>query len=95
MDKFRQGITLDASRRLAFWRGRKIRLGAVECAALQLLLDAAGRPVTAASLVEQIWGTSESAEKAREVIRRLRVKLREHNLIETIGREGYRIVPGG
>ena len=86
-------ITLDAARRIAFRRGRAIALGPAECRALQLLLEADGRPVGAADLFAQIWGGTSDAQlqKVREVIRRLRLKLRERNLIETIGGEGYRL----
>lgn len=90
------GITLDAAQRLAFRRGRAIALGPAECLALQLLIEADGKPVGAAELFERIWDGSSAVrlQKVREVIRRLRLKLRERQLIETIGGEGYRIASG-
>jgi DNA-binding response OmpR family regulator len=86
-------LSIDLRTRTAIHRGRSVRLGVRECAALQALIEAGGRVVQPQVILDRVWGASSPVEAARVrgVIRRLRVKLRPADLIETIGREGYRL----
>ena len=89
-------ITLDASRHVVSLRGRRVQLGQRETDVMRVLIEAGGRPVDARAIFQRSWGCEPGAKVARVrgVIGRLRVKLRAAELIETIGREGYRIVAG-
>jgi DNA-binding response OmpR family regulator len=91
----RDDLRLDSARRLA-WRGETLlSLGSKEFGVLEELLAADGRVVSAEELLERVW--DENADPFTSVvkvtIRRLREKLGEPPLIETVARAGYRMSP--
>jgi DNA-binding response OmpR family regulator len=89
----RGGVRLDPARRLASRDGRALDLGPKEFGALELLLAAQGRVVSAEELLERVW--DEMADpfttSVKVTISRLRRKLGDPWVIETITRGGYRI----
>jgi DNA-binding response OmpR family regulator len=86
-------VILDPSRRVALRAGRRLDLSPKEFAVLEHLLGAAGRLVSAEELLERVW--DEAADPfttaVKSTIRRLRVKLGDPPLIETVREGGYRI----
>jgi DNA-binding response OmpR family regulator len=87
------GLRLDSSARQASRDGRPLDLGPKEFGALELLLAAQGRVVSAEELLDRVW--DEMADpfttSVKVTISRLRRKLGEPGLIETIAQAGYRI----
>jgi DNA-binding response OmpR family regulator len=57
------------------------------------LLAAEGRPVTAEELLERVWdqATDPFTTTVKATVNRLRAKLGEPSLIETVRERGYRI----
>ena len=86
-------VTLDPSRRVAFRAGRRLDLSPKEFALLECLLAAGDRVVSAEELLEQVW--DEAADPfttaVKTTVRRLRVKLGEPPVIQTVREGGYRI----
>ncbi|MEV7281450.1 response regulator transcription factor [Streptomyces sp. NPDC093111] len=89
----RAGITLDTPRRQAFRDGRYLRLSPKEFAVLEVLLAAEGTVVSTEELLERAW--DENADPFTSAVRitmsKLRAKLGEPQLIETLPGSGYRI----
>ena len=86
-------LTLDPAARVAFRAGRRLALSRKELAVLECLLEAAGKPVSAEELLAQVWDDDIDPFTAtvKTTIRRLRGKLGEPPLIETVRESGYRI----
>jgi DNA-binding response OmpR family regulator len=88
-----KGITLDPARRVATRSGSHLELGAKELAVLELLMAAGGRVVSAEELLERAW--DEMADPfttaVKVTVSRLRRKLGDPPVIETVERAGYRI----
>jgi DNA-binding response OmpR family regulator len=88
-----KGITLDPARRAATRSGATLELGAKELAVLELLMAADGRVVSAEELLERAW--DEMADPfttaVKVTVSRLRRKLGNPPVIETVERAGYRI----
>jgi DNA-binding response OmpR family regulator len=88
-----KGITLDPGRRVATRYGTDLDLGAKELAVLELLMAAGGRVVSAEELLERAW--DEMADPfttaVKVTVSRLRRKLGDPPVIETVERAGYRI----
>ena len=86
-------ISLDPSRRVAFRAGRRLDLSPKEFAVLECLLASADRVVSAEELLERVW--DEHADPfttaVKTTIRRLRAKLGDPPVIQTIREGGYRI----
>jgi DNA-binding response OmpR family regulator len=86
-------VVLDPSRRIASRAGRRLELSPKEFAVLECLLAAGDRVVSAEELLERVW--DEAADPfttaVKTTIRRLRAKLGEPPLIETVREGGYRI----
>jgi len=89
----RGGLELDPARRTASRDGRPLELGAKEFGVLQLLLAAEGRVVPTEELLERVW--DEMADPfttaVKVTISRLRRKLGDPPVIETVAQAGYRI----
>lgn len=87
------GITLDPGRRLATRHGHALELGPKELAVLELLMAAAGRVVSAEELLERGWDEMADpfSTAVKVTVSRLRRKLGEPPVIETIAQAGYRI----
>jgi DNA-binding response OmpR family regulator len=89
----RADLVVDSARRLA-WRGtRRLELAPKEFGVLELLLAAGDRTVAAEELLERVW--DEAADPLTSAVKitvsRLRAKLGEPQLIETVAKAGYRI----
>ena len=86
-------VTLDPGSRTAFRAGRRLELSPKEFALLECLLASPGRVVSAEELLERVW--DEAADPfttaVKTTIRRLRAKLGDPPVIETIREGGYRI----
>ena len=86
-------LRLDPSRRSASRGGQPLELGPKEFGILELLLAAQGRAVSAEELLGRVW--DEAADPftttVKVTISRLRHKLGDPPMIETIPQAGYRI----
>jgi DNA-binding response OmpR family regulator len=89
----RGDLTLDVARRRAWRAGRLLDLGPKELGVLELLLSARGRVVSTEELLERVW--DEAADPfttaVKVTISRLRRKLGEPPVIDTVAQAGYRI----
>ena len=90
----RGGLRLDPAQRSASRGGRALELGPKEFGALELLLAAQGRVVSAEELLDRVW--DEMADpfttSVKVTISRLRRKLGDPPVIETVAQAGYRIL---
>ena len=88
-----KGITLDPGRRVATRSGATLDLGAKELAVLELLMAASGRVVSAEELLERAWDEMADpfSTAVKVTVSRLRRKLGDPPVIETVERAGYRI----
>jgi DNA-binding response OmpR family regulator len=86
-------LELDTSQRTATWSGELLDLGPKEFGVLEVLLTGKGRVISAEELLERVW--DEAADPfttaVKVTISRLRAKLGDPGLIETIPKVGYRI----
>jgi DNA-binding response OmpR family regulator len=86
-------LTLDTAQRQAARGDTTLDLAPKEFAVLELLLAAQGRAVSAEELLERVW--DEAADPftgaVKITISRLRAKLGDPPLIETVAKSGYRI----
>ena len=89
----RGDLRLDPAHRVATRAGRRLTLTPKEFAVLQLLLEAQGAVVPAEELLEKVW--DEMADPftttVKVTIYRLRAKLGDPPVIETVAQAGYRI----
>jgi DNA-binding response OmpR family regulator len=89
----RAGLALDRARRLATRGGRELPLTRKELGVLEVLLAADGAVVSAEELLERVW--DENADPFTRTVTvtlgRLRRKLGEPDVIETVPGAGYRI----
>jgi DNA-binding response OmpR family regulator len=86
-------VELDPSRRQVSRGGRLLDLGPKEFGVLELLLSAQGRVVSAEEILERVW--DEMADPFTSAVKvtmsRLRRKLGDPPVIETVAQAGYRI----
>jgi DNA-binding response OmpR family regulator len=86
-------LELDPSRRQASRGGRPLDLGPKEFGVLELLLAAQGRVVSAEEILERVW--DEMADPFTSAVKvtmsRLRRKLGDPPVIQTVAQAGYRI----
>ncbi|MFD8645773.1 response regulator transcription factor [Streptomyces zaomyceticus] len=89
----RAGIALDTARRQASRDGRHLQLSRKEFAVLEALLRAEGAVVSGEDLIEQVWeeNTSYRTNAVRVTLSKLRAKLGEPPVVETVPGSGYRI----
>ncbi|MEK9518508.1 DNA-binding response regulator [Streptomyces sp. adm13(2018)] len=89
----RAGIVLDSARRQASRDGRHLQLSRKEFAVLESLLRAEGAVVSGEDLIEQVWeeNTSYRTNAVRVTLSKLRAKLGEPPVVETVPGSGYRI----
>jgi DNA-binding response OmpR family regulator len=78
---------------VALRAGQRLALARKELAVLECLLAADGKPVSAEELLETVWDDEADPFTAtvKNTISRLRAKLGDPPLIETIRESGYRI----
>ncbi len=86
-------LVVDSARRTAFRGDRQLSLSPKEFAVLEHLLAAEGRVISAEELLERVWdeATNPFTTTVKTTIGRLRSKLGEPPLIETVREGGYRI----
>ncbi|MFI9550962.1 response regulator transcription factor [Nonomuraea endophytica] len=86
-------IVVDTARRTAGRAGRTLALAPKEFGVLELLLASKGRAVSAEELLERVW--DEAADPFTGAVKvtmsRLRTKLGDPPVIETVAKLGYRI----
>jgi DNA-binding response OmpR family regulator len=86
-------LSVDPARRTATRAGQRLALTPKEFGVLECLLAADGRPVPAAELLRRVW--DEAADPftttVKTTIGRLRAKLGDPPVIETVRDSGYRI----
>ena len=86
-------LTLDPGRRVALRAGRRLDLSPKEFALLECLLASGGRVLSAEELLERVW--DEQADPfttaVKTTIRRLRAKLGDPPVIQTVREGGYQI----
>ena len=86
-------LVLDTARRCAQRAGRPLALRPKEFGVLELLLAAQGRVVSAEELLERVWDEHADpfSHAVKITISRLRGKLGDPPVIETVAKAGYRI----
>ena len=89
----RAALTFDTARRVVTRDGRAIPLTTKEMAVLEILMSADGAVVSAEDLLEQAWDEHADPFTAtvRVTVARLRRKLGDPPLIETVVGAGYRL----
>ena len=86
-------IELDRAQHRATRQGQPLDLSPKEFGVLELLLSSSGRTISAEELLERVWdeSTDPFTHAVKVTISRLRTKLGEPHVIETVPRAGYRI----
>jgi DNA-binding response OmpR family regulator len=86
-------MSVDPARRVAVRAGRRLPLTPKELAVLEYLLAADGRPVPAEELLERVWDEAADpfTKTVKTTIQRLRAKLGDPPVIQTVRESGYRI----
>jgi DNA-binding response OmpR family regulator len=89
----RRGLVLDPARRQAARDGRPLALSPKEFAVLEVLLRAQGTVVSAETLLERAWDANADpfTSAVRITMSKLRAKLGDPPIIQTIPGTGYRI----
>ena len=86
-------LVVDTAKRKASRGGRELALAPKEFGLLELLLASQGRTVSTEELLERVW--DENADPFTNAVKitmsRLRTKLGEPPVIETVAKSGYRI----
>ena len=88
------GLRMDTARRTAVRGEEELQLTAKEFGVLEVLMEADGAVVTSEDLLERVWDehTDPFTNTVRVTLMRLRRKLGEPDVIETLAGVGYRIV---
>jgi DNA-binding response OmpR family regulator len=86
-------LALDPSHRTATRAGRELSLNPKEFAVLEVLLAAPGVVVPAEEILERVWDEAADpfSQAVRTTISRLRAKLGDPPVIETVAKVGYRV----
>jgi DNA-binding response OmpR family regulator len=86
-------LVVDTARRQARRGERPLQLSPKEFGVLELLLASRGRTVSAEELLERVWDENVDpfTNAVKLTVSRLRAKLGEPPLIETVAKAGYRI----
>lgn len=86
-------VVIDCASRQAERNGRPLDLTKKELAVLEVLLESAGKVVSAEELLERAWDEHANpfTNTIRVTIMNLRKKLGEPSIIETVTGEGYRL----
>jgi DNA-binding response OmpR family regulator len=88
-----QDLRLDSARRQVMRAGKELALNPKEFAVLEILLSADGAVVSSEQLLERVWDEQADpfSQAVKTTMSRLRAKLGDPPLIETVTRSGYRI----
>lgn len=87
-------FTLDIANRTLWTQGRSIALTSTELEVMRALMNARGKPLSRGDLLDAVWGGGdlEVSERAVDnVILRLRRKLPEPDVLETVRGVGFRL----
>ena len=86
-------LRLDSARRQAARAGTELELNPKEFAVLEVLLGAGGAVVSSEELLERVWDEEADpfSQAVKTTMSRLRAKLGDPPVIETVTRSGYRI----
>ncbi|MGW1975510.1 response regulator transcription factor [Streptomyces sp. NPDC001889] len=86
-------LVVDTARRTASRASRPLDLAPKEFGVLELLLASKGRAVSAEELLERVWDEAADpfTSAVKITISRLRAKLGDPPVIETVAKRGYRI----
>jgi len=86
-------LVVDTARRCAWRAGRPLELSPKEFGVLELLAAGQGRAVPAEEMLERVWDefADPFTTAVKITISRLRAKLGDPPLIETVPKSGYRI----
>jgi DNA-binding response OmpR family regulator len=86
-------LRLDPARRVATRGGQRLSRSTKELAVLEVLLEAGGAVVSAEQLLVRVWDEMADpfTNTVKMTISRLRAKLGEPPLIQTVAQAGYRI----
>jgi DNA-binding response OmpR family regulator len=86
-------LRLDPARRVATRAGQRLAVTPKELAVLELLLEAGGAVVSAEELLERVWDEMADpfTNTVKMTVSRLRAKLGDPPVIETVAQAGYRI----
>jgi DNA-binding response OmpR family regulator len=89
----RGDLTLDPSERVATRAGARLSLNPKEFAVLELLLAARGAVMSSEQLLERVWDEAADpfSQAVKTTVSRLRAKLGDPPVIETVAKAGYRI----
>ena len=89
----RGDLELDSAHRVVTRAGRPLALSPKEFAVLELLLGAEGAIVSTEEILERVWDEAVDpfSQAVKTTMSRLRVKLGDPPLIETVPKSGYRI----
>jgi DNA-binding response OmpR family regulator len=84
---------LDSARRLATKANQPLALSPKEFAVLEHLLSAQGAVVSQEELLEGVWDGEANpfSQAVKTTVSRLRAKLGDATIIETVAKSGYRI----
>jgi DNA-binding response OmpR family regulator len=87
-------LTVDTARRRASRGDRNLELTPKEFGVLELLIGSSGRTVSAEELLERVWDENADPFTAtvKVTVSRLRTKLGDPPVIETVARAGYRLM---
>jgi DNA-binding response OmpR family regulator len=88
-----EDITLDSARRVVSRAGRRLELSPKEFALLECLLAAPGVVLSAEQLLERVWDEAADpfTSAVKHTMHRLRTKLGDPPVINTVREGGYRI----
>ena len=86
-------LTVNPEMRTAARAGTRLALSPKEFAVLECLLAAEGKPVSAEELLERVWDQAADpfTTTVKATVNRLRAKLGDPPVIETVREAGYRI----
>jgi DNA-binding response OmpR family regulator len=86
-------LVVDTARRQAFRGDRRLELAPKEFGVLELLLASEGRTVSAEELLARVWDDAADpfTSAVKITISRLRAKLGDPPIIETVAKSGYKI----
>ncbi len=86
-------VVVDTARRRAFRGDRLLHLAPKEFGVLELLLASQGRTLSAEELLERVWDEAADpfTSAVKITISRLRAKLGDPPVIETVANAGYRV----
>lgn len=86
-------LELDPSRRSVTRAGRELGLNPKEFAVLEVLLTARGAVVSSEQLLERVWDQHADpfSQAVKTTMSRLRAKLGDPPVIETVAKSGYRM----